>query len=68
MAFMFKISKGGTIPNSEIPFFPTRYAVLAGNPEILVSLNHHSWGKLPFEVTQEPWSDDYANVLRALRF
>lgn len=66
--FQFKISSGGIIPHSDIPFFPTRYAVLTGNPQILLSLSHHGWGKLPYEVTQEPWSDNYANVLRALRF
>lgn len=68
LPFLFKTHPGGVIPKTDIQFFPTRYAILTGNAQILGSLSQRGWGKLPFEVNQEPWSDDYANVLRALRF
>jgi len=68
MDYLTKASPGGFIGDTKIQFYPTKYVVLSNNPAHLLSLAEKKWGKLPSEVNQEPWSDDYANVLRALRF
>lgn len=68
LSFLMKSAQGGVIGLSGIQYYPTKYAVLTKNNSTLESLTHQKWSTLPLDVNKEPWSDNYANVLRALRF
>lgn len=68
LPYLYKVGTALKIGDLPLYSYPTKYVALSDNPSILAYLAERKWGMLPFEVNQEPWSDDYANVLRALRF
>lgn len=62
-----KISEGGTIKNSKIPYFQTDVVVLTNNPVYAQNLLLKGWKKIKIKTDElHPWTDTYANPLRAL--
>ncbi len=56
--------------NNPYMSMPNYYTVMTDNPTIIKSLQttNVAWKEIPDDQKLIPWSDDYANILRALRF
>lgn len=62
-----KISTGGIIKDSNIPYFATEVVALTNNPIHGKNLIAKGWKKMDLnENNLHPWTDTYANPLRAL--
>ncbi len=56
---------GGTHPGTDLVYVASRFAVLSSNPEIMAAFDADGWTRAESDPALRPWSDDYANILRA---
>jgi len=64
----YRLSQGSVIDATDLPAYPTKYIVLTQNKDALRYLDERNWITIDLPLKLEPWSDDYANLLRAIRF
>lgn len=65
----FKVSEGGNIPEINQPYYPAVAVVLTHNSLYQQDLVAQGWKKIDLSESKEaPWTDSYANPLRAMIF
>jgi hypothetical protein len=61
-----RFTNGGLIENTILRYHATHYTALTDNPVTIEKLKSLGWDEIP-EKDQRPWTDDFANILRALK-
>jgi spermidine synthase len=66
---MFKITAGGKVPGTDIPYYAARFAVLAKDEATIAPLkNLPGWRQVDVPASQKAWTDNYSNLVGALYF
>lgn len=60
------INLGGSIPDSELKYYPSHYASLSKNNEYLKYLEKRSWSKAIENKSIKAWTDQFSNIVTAI--
>ncbi len=60
-----KMSVGGKVMGTDIQYYPSIYTVLTDNTRLTDKFEAKGWLELKTPEKMHPWTDDYANIVRA---
>lgn len=67
-----KLSRGGVIDGTSIPYNAAIYVIMSKSPDVIEKVieGRDNWVYEPGvpEVDSNPWTDDFSNILRTLKF
>lgn len=66
LKLVMKLDPGQKI-SDKLSSFSTKYVILTRNQDQIEKLKKMGWKDLPTAAEKDPWSDSYANLMRALR-
>lgn len=67
MTALVRYAKGGDVLGTKIKYNPNIYTVMSDNPEIIAKFKAMKWKDIQIPDDMRPWTDDYANIMRAFK-
>ncbi|PZP55250.1 MAG: hypothetical protein DI586_07435, partial [Micavibrio aeruginosavorus] len=67
MTVLTRYAMGGKVLGTSIEHNPNIYTVMSDNPEIIKKFRSMKWKNMKIPYDMRPWTDDYANIIRAFK-
>lgn len=67
MQMLYRLTKGGNVLGTKMSYTPSIYTVMSDNPQVMAEFEKRQWTPVEIPEDMHPWTDDYANIIRAFK-